>query len=409
MIYVDITELYHFNLTTGIQRVVRKIGRELYGQGKFNDVEFVVSVGSQAYALSKECVENLLESRNLGAVSSPLTKRTWIDFIKSILKASPTIYRYIQSKYVQRHLSSQVLGERSNDITRKVDFKGNDKYLILDSFWAGSTAHRVAKACQKNKIEVFLVLYDIIPVSHSNLFFPAFSANFRFYLNKVLGHCSKILTISEASKDEITKYFPQVSSENIQVFPLGSDFSDNVQPTSKVRFENHFLSVGTIEPRKGISVTLDAFDLLWTQGCDVKLILIGRKGWRVDNLVERITTHNEYGHRLIWLDNASDKTLTENYGSCNSVIISSIVEGYGLPIIEGLSHGSNVIASNIPVFIEVGKDNIEYYESNDPASLAIKVKSALEKKPRNDISYSPTSWSEAAKVFAKIIGLDRVN
>jgi glycosyltransferase involved in cell wall biosynthesis len=405
MIYIDVSELYHFNLTTGIQRVVRKIGRELYLKDKENDIEFVVSVGSRAYMLDKVYTESLLQSKNLEH-SILIRKKPWVDWIKAILKFVPPVFRYVQAKYVQKNLANHLLNERYNNVSGLVEFKKDDKYVVLDSFWSGSSANLVAKSCLKKNIEVIVVVYDIIPITHASLFFQAFTENFRFYLNDVLKSSTKILTISEFSKRELLRIFPELNHNDIKVFPLGSNISEVVFFDPKTRTANEFLSVGTVEPRKGISTTLDAFDLLWAQGIDVNLTLVGKKGWRVDDLVSRITKHPEYGGRLIWLDNATDDMLIAKYNLCRTVIISSEVEGYGLPIIEGLSNGCQVIASNIPVFKEIGKDLVTYYEHGSCVDLASKVTIALEYKGEPSQGYEPTSWGEAAEKFSQCIGLD---
>jgi pyridoxamine-phosphate oxidase len=54
---------------------------------------------------------------------------------------------------------------------------------------------------------------------------------------------------------------------------------------------------------------LAAFELLWRQQVDVNLVIVGKKGWMVDELAERISSHVELGQRLFWLDGISDEYL----------------------------------------------------------------------------------------------------
>ncbi|REM39804.1 glycosyltransferase, partial [Mycobacterium tuberculosis] len=63
-----------------------------------------------------------------------------------------------------------------------------------------------------------------------------------------------------------------------------------------------FLMVGTVEPRKGHAQTLDAFEQLWRNGIDVNLVIAGKKGWMVEEVVERLQQHPQRGRRLFWLE-----------------------------------------------------------------------------------------------------------
>jgi glycosyltransferase involved in cell wall biosynthesis len=58
--------------------------------------------------------------------------------------------------------------------------------------------------------------------------------------------------------------------------------------------------VGTVEPRKGYAQTIDAFELLWSKGEEVNLVIVGKAGWHVEELVERLRDHPLRGKRLFW-------------------------------------------------------------------------------------------------------------
>jgi glycosyltransferase involved in cell wall biosynthesis len=51
------------------------------------------------------------------------------------------------------------------------------------------------------------------------------------------------------------------------------------------------LMVGTLEPRKGQAQALAAFELLWAKGVDANLVIVGKNGWLVDALAERLQAH----------------------------------------------------------------------------------------------------------------------
>ena len=71
-------------------------------------------------------------------------------------------------------------------------------------------------------------------------------------------------------------------------------------------------------------------------------------------MIERIKHHPELGKRLGWHESVNDAELSRLYASCDALIAASFAEGFGLPIVEAGHFGKPVLASDIPVFREVG-------------------------------------------------------
>jgi hypothetical protein len=130
----------------------------------------------------------------------------------------------------------------------------------------------------------------------------------------------------------------------------------------KMQARPTFLMVGTIEPRKGILQTLQAFDVLWQQGHDINLVIVGKEGWKdlpdnnrgdIPQTVQALRSHKELGKRLFWLEGISDEYLEQVYAASTCLIAASYGEGFGLPLIEAARHGLPIVARDIPVFREV--------------------------------------------------------
>ena len=172
---------------------------------------------------------------------------------------------------------------------------------------------------------------------------------------------------------------------NIGWFHLGADINASL-PTKGLPegFETEFvqlkarpniLMVGTVEPRKGHAQTLEAFEKLWASGIEANLVIVGKQGWMVDELAERIRSHAEKGNRLFWYQGISDEALLKLYGSTSGVLMASEGEGFGLPLIEAAQHGQPILARDIPVFRELAGDYASYFSGSTPETLA----KALEK------------------------------
>ena len=165
-----------------------------------------------------------------------------------------------------------------------------------------------------------------------------------------------------------------------------------------------FLVVGTLEPRKGQAIALDAFDALWAEGFPGKLLIVGSKGWHVTALVERLHTHREWGSRLLWLEDASDAELARAYGHCAALLNPSYAEGFGLPLSEAARAGKPVLCSDIPVFREIGGDGAMYFHVNDPAALAQAVRDFRSGRMHPDsTAILQTSWAQAAQSIVDVV------
>jgi glycosyltransferase involved in cell wall biosynthesis len=138
----------------------------------------------------------------------------------------------------------------------------------------------------------------------------------------------------------------------------------------KLHIRPTFLMVGTLEPRKGHRQALAAMDRLWADGVDVNLVIVGKQGWRTDDLAKRIQQHVEDGNRLFWLDGITDEMLEEVYRSSVALLAASEGEGFGLPLIEAAQHGLPVIARDIPVFREVAGEHAHYFRGEESEDLA---------------------------------------
>jgi glycosyltransferase involved in cell wall biosynthesis len=164
--------------------------------------------------------------------------------------------------------------------------------------------------------------------------------------------------------------------------------------------------VGTLEPRKGHEQALDAFDMLWQSGVDVNLVFVGKEGWLVDRLLARISGHPERGRRLHWLEGISDEYLRRIYEASSCLLLPSEGEGFGLPVIEALRHGTPVLARDLPVTREIAGADAAYFSGHDGASLASAVRAWLDgpPRPRSEPDWIKTrTWKRSAKALSDLL------
>jgi glycosyltransferase involved in cell wall biosynthesis len=181
--------------------------------------------------------------------------------------------------------------------------------------------------------------------------------------------------------------------------------SESTSVLKTLKSRPSFLTVGTLEPRKGHRQTLAAFELLWAQNKDVNLVFVGKKGWMVDDLSTLINNHTELGKRLFWLDGISDEYLGHIYAASTCLLSASEGEGFGLPLIEAAKQHIPVLARDLPVFREVAGNHAFYFSGLAPQNLATSVLQWLDLHQKGnapDSRHIPVlTWHQSAAILKR--------
>jgi glycosyltransferase involved in cell wall biosynthesis len=271
---------------------------------------------------------------------------------------------------------------------------------------------------------VKFIVYDLLPILLPAAFPDGTSASHSKWL-KIVAQSDGAVCISRSVADELRAWLqdngpPRERPLNIGWFHLGADVGNSVPSIGLPGNANHvlqalrarptFLSVGTIEPRKGHAQMLAAFELLWRAGQDVNLVLVGKQGWMVEALVKRLRNHPEHNKRLFWLEGISDEYLEKVYAAGTCLIAASEGEGFGAPVIEAAQHKLPVIARDIPVFREVAGVHAAYFSGKNPEDLAGAIQDWLPlhasgQHPRSD-NMPWLTWAESARQLLTCIGIE---
>lgn len=302
----------------------------------------------------------------------------------------------------------------------RIFFTQHDHILMLDSSWAFHKAHsHNLTSARLRGAKVTTCLYDTVPLRASGFTHSRMPPIFTQWLLSALNYSTGFVCISKAVADELLEILKELRFPrplNIGFWPLGADFGPVFEKGPKGAPETpttKFLMVGTIEPRKGYGVALDAFDSLWEKNIDVQLTIVGKMGWNVQSLVRRLETHPQWGRRLFWRSDATDIELSHEYACADCLVASSFAEGFGLPIVEAGYFGKPIIASDIPVFREVSSKSVgaEFFAVGDPRSLAESVCSFIASSQDTMTDPKPRqrweNWSQSAERLKEVILQDK--
>jgi glycosyltransferase involved in cell wall biosynthesis len=283
------------------------------------------------------------------------------------------------------------------------------------------------KQLKRQNVSLYFVVYDLLPITFSK-YFPEEHSTLHAKWLEVISKFDGLSCISATVAEELDEWlginFPDRKSKlNITYFNLGADIENSVPSKGLTRDYIHvqsllknsfnFLVVGTLEPRKGQEQVLLAFEELWAKGVDANLVLVGKQGWMVDDLIEKIQNHSKLGIKLFWLNGISDEYLEKIYSESTCLIAASEGEGFGLPLIEAAQHELPVIARDIPVFREVAGGHAYYFKGEEPTGLAHYIEEWIilyrEQKHPTSNNMPWISWKQSADIIiSNIFGCEKI-
>jgi glycosyltransferase involved in cell wall biosynthesis len=139
--------------------------------------------------------------------------------------------------------------------------------------------------------------------------------------------------------------------------------------------ERYLVSVGTLEPRKGLEPLIRALANPDTQ--DLPLLVVGPAGW---GDVDVATIAKDAGlaeGRVRALGHISDQDLAVVLSRATAFVFPSLAEGFGLPVLEALSLGTPVIHSDVPALVEVAADAGITVERSEPSGYPERLAAAI--------------------------------
>jgi len=344
-IYVDVSAMIRVELRTGIQRVVRAL------------------------------LLALIESPPTGYLFEPV-----------FLSDSGGVWHW---RYARNFMLSLMGCPTGWLVDEPLDMQPGDQFLGLDfssSIIVEGSKYGVFTRMRERGVKTSFVVYDLIPIQFEE-HFPAGTKDAHAAWLYEVSKADAALCISASVTADLQHWVaahgaPRLSPSPLQTswFHLGADLAASMPSNGLAQGANEvleclrsapsFLSVGTIEPRKGNAQTLAAFDLLWAQGEQVNLVLVGKQGWMVDTLCTRLRNHPQLNKRLFWLDGISDEYLEKVYSAASCLLAASQGEGFGLPLIEAAQHQLPILARGLPVFREVAGEHAAFFEGDSAQSLA---------------------------------------
>lgn len=237
--------------------------------------------------------------------------------------------------------------------------------------------------------------------------------HYKIFTPLFLRKATRIVTVSEFSKKDITQQYPTMKkpievvsgAANINFTPISWAEKEQIKEVYTNGYE-YFLSVGGISPRKNMMNLLKAFSLFkkWHK-TNMKLVFVGRLAWQYQDFQEKLKTY-KYRNDVILTGYIADETLHKLTASAYAALYISNFEGFGLPILEAMQSGVPVIAANNSSMPEVGGDAALYVDAENPSAIAAQMQLIYRDEKIREICIQKGlqrathySWKEAAELF----------
>lgn len=239
---------------------------------------------------------------------------------------------------------------------------------------------------RKKSLKVVITIHDLAFKYFPDNFPKTDLQRLNFFSGYAIRNADKIISVSQSTKNDILKFYPEVKSEKIRVIYHGFDpdiFSApreiEQEKENKKRLAikgEYLLYVGAIQPRKNLVVLIEAFERLKKERPDIQLVLAGEKAWKWDKIIKKVA-QSPYKKDIIMPGRLKFDDLGHLMRGAAVFILPSLYEGFGIPILEALASKIPVITADNSSLREVGGEGVIYFNGSDSNNLAEKIEKVL--------------------------------
>jgi len=221
---------------------------------------------------------------------------------------------------------------------------------------------------------VTVAVHDVLFLDHPEWFPEGRRNPLRWLVPPGARRADAVVTFARATAAAISERC-RVPAGRIRVIPHGvdrtrfapADAARRQEVRRRHRLERPFLlQVGFLEPRRGLDLAVSATSALRAADPDLELVLVGE----LRSPVAALAGAPAWVRRL---GGVADDELAVLYGAAEAVLAPSRGEGFDLPVLEALACGAAVVASDIPVHVELFTGAVELFADGDGDALAAAV------------------------------------
>lgn len=238
--------------------------------------------------------------------------------------------------------------------------------LFLNTGHSGLDDPAYAVAVRRHRVRPVYFLHDLIPLTHPEYTRPGEHGKHVQRLTTMLETGQALVLNSRQTCTDLTEYAQARRLPEHVIAPLGVESLPTPEAAPALEAP-YFVMVGTIEPRKNHLLLLHLWRRMVERGDAPipKLVLVGRRGWECEQVIDLLERCEALREHVIERSACDDRELATWLRHARALLFPSFVEGFGLPLVEALSMGTPVIASDLAVFRESAQAIPDYLDPLD--------------------------------------------
>jgi glycosyltransferase involved in cell wall biosynthesis len=262
--------------------------------------------------------------------------------------------RRLQARLHDRQGRRRRLFRLDTVLGRPFQLGRHDIILSAGCDWSNKDPTALAALRSQTGFRLVVMCYDLIPIV-----FPQFYAHrdvevFKYYLHAAVSFVDRFICISQRTAADLAQFAAAQGRHDLDIRTarLGVDAvrSGRERLPASLLPSRYVLFVSTIEPRKNHALLLRVWRRLVAgeQGgtAGFKLVFAGRPGWMTEEIITSLSQDPVFKRDVVHIISPSDAVLQRLYAQAAFSVYPSHYEGFGLPVVESLAHGTPVIASS---------------------------------------------------------------
>jgi glycosyltransferase involved in cell wall biosynthesis len=261
----------------------------------------------------------------------------------------------------------------------------------------------------RNRIKAIYLVHDLIPITHPEFCRDGEDEKHRRRMRNVLASATGVIGNSHATLADLRRFageFGVAVPSHVAAWIAGQNAPIDAAAAPAIR-QPYFLVLGTIEERKNHILLLRIWcGLVASLGDGApRLVVVGQRGWKAEAALGLLAEKGALADHVVEFGHCRDDELARLIRHARALLIPSLAEGFGLPLIEALQLGTPVLANRLPAFEEIAAGIPTFVDAADERAWERHIVDFMTDCPERLRQlaamggYSPPNWQAH---FAKI-------
>lgn len=343
-VYFNVTDAIGDAPNHGITRTERRLAAELAGRP---DVCFVAMHDGRLYSVDPDDVRPAVADEP--SALAPMVEVFGVDRPPSAASGARLVDRLRRARSTRRGLTLGPVSLPSDAVLVSVGLDWVHRFVDVARRHVYGTGGRYVGFC-----------YDLIPIDHPEWLFPADPDGFRRHLRSIVETANRMLCISESTRRDLLRHFPDLEPSSASVLRLGADAAVECEAHHEAFAASLFdgapyaVYCATIDRRKNHQLLYRVAKEWARRGEPGNIVFVGRLGSGVGDLIDCLRHDPLVPGRIAHVTGCDDAHLAALYRRAAVAVYPSLYEGWGLGVTEALAHGTPCIVASGSSLEEAG-------------------------------------------------------